>query len=304
MRLLLATDGSEYSEIAAKFLVRVNWSPLDSITAFHAIYAIPFPEDRKFHFDTLKAMKKDIAPKILDSAVAILKPVRAALSVEIGEFPPGECTPDQCIINAAASSQADMIAMGARGIKGIKSVFLGSVTRLVTVHSPVPVLVVKPTPKNESGRMKILLPVDGPVHSRATAEVLSSVPFPDDADVTVMHVIASGFSDIPERFALEIDDRIREIVAGTRARELAESERTVEAVRQSLSKRFRNISVLSKVGDPSSEILRTAESLGTDLIVVGCRGVQGTRGTMGSVSKNVLTHAKCSVLIGKTCGEK
>jgi nucleotide-binding universal stress UspA family protein len=302
MRILLATDGSEYSETAAKFLNRINWSPEDSIVVFHAIYALPFPEDMKFHFDTLKTVKKDIAPKILDSAVAILKPVQAVMSVMINEFSPGECTPDQCIINAAESSNVDLIAMGARGIQGMKSVFLGSVTRLVTVHSPLPVLVVKPAAKRPTGSMKILFAVDGSGHSRSVGEFLSSVPFPDDAEVTVLHVIASGFSDIPERFATEINDRIKETVAETRARELAESEGIVEQARQSLGKRFRNISVLSKVGDPSGEILRAAESLETDLIVAGCRGPWGMKGMMGSVSKNILTHATCSVMIGKTCG--
>ena len=302
MRLLLATDGSEYSETAAKFLTRFNWSPQDSITVFHAIYALPFPEDRKFHSDTLKSVKKDIAPKILDSAVAILKPVRAAISVEISEFSPGECTPDQCIMKAAESSNADLIAMGARGIKGIKSVFLGSVTRLVTVHSSLPVLVVKPTAKSVSNRTKVLFAVDGSSHSKAAGEFLLSVPLPDDVEVTILHIIASGFSDIPERLVLEINDRIKETVAGARARELTESERIVEEARQSLGKRYTNISVLSKVGDPSTEILRIAESLETDLIVAGCRGLRGAKGMMGSVSRNVLTHAACSVLIGKTCG--
>ena len=256
----------------------------------------------KFHFDTLKTVKKDIAPKILDSAVAILKPVQAVMSVMINEFSPGECTPDQCIINAAESSNVDLIAMGARGIQGMKSMFLGSVTRLVTVHSPLPVLVVKPAAKRSSGSMKMLFAVDGSDHSRSVGKFLSSVPFPDDAELTVLHVIASGFSDIPERFAAEINDRVKETVGETRARELAESERIVEEARQSLGKRFRNVSVLSRVGDPSGEILRTAESLETDLIVAGCRGSRKMKGMMGSVSKNVLTHATCSVLIGKTCG--
>jgi universal stress protein E len=302
MRVLLATDGSEYSETAAKFLTRINWSPQDSITVFHAIYALPFPEDGKFHFDTLKAVKKDIAPKILDSAVALLKPVRAGISVEINEFSPRECTPDQCIMNAAESSNADLIAMGARGIKGIASAFLGSVTRLVTVHSPLPVLVVKAAPRRSTGGMKILFAVDGSEHSRAAGEFLSSIPFPDDAEVTILHVIASGFSDIPERFALEINDRMKDVVAGARARELAQSERIVGEARQSLGKRFRSISVLSKVGDPSTEILRNAELLETDIIAAGCRGLQGLKGMMGSVTRNILIHATCSVLIGKTCG--
>ncbi len=302
MRILFATDGSEYSDNAAKLLTRINWSPQDAITVFHAIYALPFPEDRKFHFDTLQSVKKELAPRILNSAVAILKPVQAGISVEISECSPGEYTPDQCIMNAARSSKADLIAMGARGIKGIASVFLGSVTRLVTAHSSLPVLVVKNNEKGSPRPLKILFAADGSAYARAAGEFLSSIPFPDDTEVTILHVIASAFSDLPERLSLEINDRIRETVASARTRDFAESERILEEAKTSVGIKFGAISILSKVGDPSAEIVSAATFGEMDIIVVGCRGLRGMKGMMGSVSKNVLTHAPCSVLIGKTCG--
>ncbi len=46
-------------------------------------------------------------------------------------------------------------------------------------------------------------------------------------EVTVLHIVASDFSDISERFAPESNDRFKEAVAGVRALELAESERIV-----------------------------------------------------------------------------
>jgi nucleotide-binding universal stress UspA family protein len=302
MRILLATDGSEYSENAARFLTRINWSPQDAITVFHAIYALPFPEDRKFHFDTLQSIKKELAPRILDSAVAILKPVQAGISVEVSEFSPGEYTPDQCIMNAARSAKADLIAMGARGTKGFASAFLGSVTRVVTAHSSLPVLVVKRNVKQSPGPLKILFAADGSAYSRAAAEFLSSIPFPDDTKVMILNVIASGFSDLPERFSLEVNDQIKETVAHARAGEFAESEKILEESRVFLSKKFRTVSVLTRVGDPSAEIISAAASGEMDIIVAGCKGQRGMKGMMGSVSKNVLIHAPCSVLIGKTCG--
>ncbi len=303
MKILLATDGSEYSERAARFLTRMNWSPDDSITVFHAVYAVPFQYDEKFHSDTLKAIKKDLAPRILDSALAILKPVRAKLSVDIEEFSPDRCTPDQCIAQAAEASGSDLIVMGGRGVKGIASVFLGSVTRLVASNSTVPVLAVKPAGRMNSETMKVLLAIDGSASSRASGEFLASLPFPGRAEITLLNVVSSGFSDVPERFALEMNDRIKEVVAKTRERELAESEKIIELARAPLSRRFKNISALSKVGDPSAEILNTAEIMEADMIAVGCRGLRRMKGAMGSVSRNVLTHAKCSVLIGKTCGD-
>ena len=303
MKILFATDGSEYSERAAKFLTRMNWSPEDSITVFHAVYAVPFQHDEKFHYDTLKAIKKDIAPRILDSALAVLKPVRAKLSVEIEEFSPGKCTPDQCIVKAADSSDSDLIVMGARGVKGIASAFLGSVTRLAAINSPVPVLAVKPGALVNPETMKVLFAIDGSASSRASGEFLASLPFPDSSEITLLNVVSSSFSDVPERFTLEINDRIKEVVAKMRERELAESEKTIEQARAPLRKRFKNISALSKVGDPSAEILDMAKTMAADMITVGCRGLKGVKGVMGSVSRNVLTHSGCSVLIGKTCKE-
>ncbi len=303
MKILLATDGSEYSGKAAEFLTRINWSRDDSITVFHAIYAVPFRYDEKFYFNTLKAIKKEIAPRILDSALAILKPVRANISVEIDEFSPSRCTPDHCIVNAAESSGMDLIAMGARGIRGVASVFLGSVTRLVAINSSKPVLVVKPAAGIIPDKMKILFATDGSDHSRATGKFLSSIPFPENTEVTIVNIISSAFSDVPERFVMEINERIKEVVAGARTMEFTESENILEQARENLSKRFKNIHVLSKVGDPSEEVLRTGETIEADVIAVGCRGLRGIKGIMGSVSRNILTHSKSSVLIGKTCKE-
>lgn len=301
MRVLFATDGSAYSETAAHFLTRFNWTPQDTITVFHAVYAPPFPDDHAFHADLLASIKKELAPRILDTATAALKPLRAAVSVEIGDFAPGECTPDQCIVKAAESTKADLIVLGASGIKGLASVFLGSVTRLVTMHAATPVLVVKPAAKSPAGAMKILFAIDQSGHSRAACEFLTSLPFSEETQATILHVITSGFADIPERFSFEISDRIKDAAAAAGKRELLESERIVAEARAALGSRFHSIDALSKVGDPSTEIVNAAASQGADIVVAGCRGLRGIRGMLGSVSRNILTHAPCSVLIGKPC---
>ena len=52
------------------------------------------------------------------------------------------------------------------------------------------------------------------------------------------------------------------------------------------------------VGHPESEILRIAEEIGADLVVVGSRGLGPLgRVLMGSVSESVVRHAHCSVLV-------
>ena len=72
MKILLATDGSEYSEKAAKFLTRFNFSPKDEIHIMHAISWFPIISELETLYDIIKEIKEDVVPKILDSKVCIV----------------------------------------------------------------------------------------------------------------------------------------------------------------------------------------------------------------------------------------
>ncbi len=51
-------------------------------------------------------------------------------------------------------------------------------------------------------------------------------------------------------------------------------------------------------GEPAKEIIRLANELGADLIIVGSRGFGGLRGVLvGSVSRAVMTHSKIPVTV-------
>jgi nucleotide-binding universal stress UspA family protein len=312
VKILLATDGSESSEGAAKFLTSFNLSFEDEITIFHALYWVPsiYPShvwfsqkwydkeyDEVSYLDAIKQIKKEIAPRIIDSAFKILQPVKAKLSTAIIEG----CSPEECIIDAAVNSDMDMITMGARGIRGIESFLVGSVTRTVSIKSPKPALIVKLPVHKKTGRLKVLFATDGSDYSRATAEFLSKIPFYDDTEIRILNVTPQEIMEIPQTFAPVVIEQIVEIQEKIRETRAIESKRILENTKELLGKRFANIDVLSGGGDPSKEILKTAEMLKPNLIAVGCRGLRGIKGMMGSVSRNILTHAECSVLIGKTC---
>jgi len=53
-------------------------------------------------------------------------------------------------------------------------------------------------------------------------------------------------------------------------------------------------------GAPASVIVDVADELGADLIVVGSKGMQGTRRILGSVPNTVAHNAACHVLVAKT----
>ncbi len=294
MKLLLPTDGSDYSEGAARFLTQLSFTPDDEITVLHVISWVPFQDDVQSYHASLKRIKQDIAPKILDSTLGILKPLPSRMSVESIEG-----YPDKSIIEAAETSGADLIVMGARGLKGLKQLIVGSVTRSVAINSPKPVLAIKPPQFSPSAKLNIIFATDGSDHANAAGAFLKSLPFSRDSKINVLNVVWSAVADIPERLSLEIKDEIKEEVARARSMEFAESEKIIGPAVTDLKKRFSNVNGFTRAGDPSIEILSLAEELKADIIFVGCRGLKGVKGMLGSVSRNILSHSKCSVLIGK-----
>jgi nucleotide-binding universal stress UspA family protein len=295
MKILLATDGSEYAECAAKFLTHFNFSHDDEFTIVHVITDISFiKEDAALYYASLKKIKEDVAPEILDSTVSILQPLNVKISTAllVGYS-------DKAIIDAAADMNADLIVMGSRGLKGIKSLLIGSTARSVTINSAKPVLIVKPGQMEAAASLKVLYATDGSEYSVETGRLLSSMPFPDNTEVTVLSVIGSTHIDIPDRYRMAVDDRIKQAVAGIREREYDATDRIIEQAVSIINKRFKKVETMIKLGDPSVEILNAAEELKTNIIAAGSSGMRGIKGVLGSVSRTILGQAECPVLIGK-----
>ncbi len=61
-----------------------------------------------------------------------------------------------------------------------------------------------------------------------------------------------------------------------------------------------DVEVHTEAGSPAEVIVRVADKVGADLIVVGSKGMQGTRRILGSVPNSVAHKAGCHVLIAKT----
>ena len=69
---------------------------------------------------------------------------------------------------------------------------------------------------------------------------------------------------------------------------------------QALAERGISAELVERSGDPAIAILDEAEKEGSDLIVMGTRGVSAIqRWLLGSVSSKVLHHARCSVLVAR-----
>ena len=295
MKILLPTDGSEYSETAARFLKRLNLSPDDEITILHVMSRDPFQDGEDYYYARLKEIKQLLAPKILDSAINILKSVPAKITPALMSG-----YSDKCIVDAAVDSNTDIIVMGPKRLKGIKSRIVGSVTKSVSIISPKPVLVIKSPQGESSDTIKILFTTDGSDYARKAGETLTLMPFYDNTEITILHVITPAFYDVPDKFMAKMDESVLEDLRRYSSVELEASQKIVAQTAEYLGNRFSKIEKLTKIGDPSDEILQTANELRADIIVVGSKGMGGFRGVVGSVSRYILSVAECSVLIGKT----
>lgn len=295
MKILFATDGSEWSEKAARFLTRFAFSSNDEIIILHVVSEIPYDDD---HHARIRKYMRRVAPQILRSSEKILKP----LKVKIRGMEE-EGYPDISIVEIAIATGADLVVTGARGLTGVQLFFLGSVARSVAIQSPVPLLVVKQPPWQGNGNMKILFATDGSEASLKTAETLGSLPLPGETELELLTVSWFAFSDVPERFALEINDRIKDDIARAKALEYHDAEKILASTRSRLEGKFTAISELIRTGDPSTEILGESELYEADITVIGSRGLKGIKGMLGSVSRRVLGHSVNSVLIGKAEAE-
>jgi len=154
------------------------------------------------------------------------------------------------------------------------------------------------TRKSMRKAMKILLAVDGSEPSLAAVEEAARTPWPDGSIVRIVSI-----TDIPfptQQWAMPMPTSSYE------EWERIFEERSVENTAQAMA-RFGEIAgarteVTAKTlkGDPKIAILDEAERWGADLIVVGTHGYNALeRLWLGSVSRAVASHAKCSVEIAR-----
>ena len=286
MNILLMTDGSESSLGAARFLARFPFTSKDTITIIHAIAAVPF-DNRESYYARLREVREEIAPRILEITAAKLNGVKATITEEVIDG-----HPDDAILEWARRSDTDLVVLGGRGVQGITSLLIGSVTRSVSINSPKPVFIIKPPQWERSAPLKILYATDGSDAAAAAGNLLAAMPFPAGTGVSLLHVSLSAYMDIPERLTMEVDDQIKKIVAQTREAEYKVTEEVMKNARALLAGAYEKVVDVTRTGNPPEEILHTAKEIDADVIAVGSSGMRGVKGMLGSVSRNVLGHAE------------
>jgi nucleotide-binding universal stress UspA family protein len=105
--------------------------------------------------------------------------------------------------------------------------------------------------------------------------------------------------------AFQMPGAVADPVSGSLLGQFTTSEEQMSVAQKMLEEAARELSGLdfelhAKSGAPAAVIVRHAEEVGADLIVVGSKGMQGARRIIGSVPNTVAHSARCHVLIAKT----
>jgi len=147
-KILLATDGSEFSERAARSIAERPWPTgteieVMSVVELHlgttqALFEPPFVDNDQLEVQRAQGMKR--AEEAVASAVEILSKSFPKVSESISVLLGG---PRTVIIDEADKWGADLIVVGSHGHRGIERFLLGSVCEGVARHAHCSVEVIR-----------------------------------------------------------------------------------------------------------------------------------------------------------------
>jgi nucleotide-binding universal stress UspA family protein len=284
-KILLSTDGSEYSEGAIREAIKLAKKCSSRLSVISVIETNP-------EFETLAPQVVEKAERAAREHVEAVKArakkegVDCEIVIHEGE------DSYKYIVDEAVKSKSTMIVMGRRGRTGLKRLMMGSVTARVIGYAPCTVLVVPKAAQFEC--RNILIATDGSKYGDAAAAEAISMAKQCGSRLTVLSVVPSESISPMDIVASQMQ---RELIA---EQELQAAERNVKKVKDAAEKEGVKADGLVLGGKPSEAIIETAREKNADLIVLGSHGRTGVEKLlMGSVAERVIVLSSSAVLVVK-----
>jgi len=284
-RILLSTDGSEYSEGAIREAIRLSKKCSSRLSIISVIETNP----------ELEAIAPQVTEKAERAVKAHLDTVQARAKQEGVEsevvIHEGEDS-YKYIVDEAARRKSTMVVMGRRGRTGLKRLMMGSVTARVIGHAPCNVLVV---PKAAHFECKnILVATDGSRFGDAAAREAIGMAKQCKSRLTILSVAPSESVSPMDIVHSQMQ---RDLIA---AQELTMAEANVKKAKAAAAKDGVDAEGMIYGGKPPEAIIQAAKDISADLIVLGSHGKTGVEKLlMGSVAERVIVLASCGVLVVK-----
>jgi nucleotide-binding universal stress UspA family protein len=285
MRVLIASDLSEASDEAVKQgVVLAAGSPvaLCHVMAEPGMHAL-FPQDYEEDLRRRTAMQPRVADALRDQLARLLPEanVTPEVFIEIG-------SESDALLRRAEAWEAELIAVGTHGKKGLRRLLLGSLADQIVRSAQCQVLVARPSREGAVLAATDLTDPGLPAIEAAAAEaerrgrklvVMHAMEFLTEADASLGLIGA-----LP---VLETED--------TRSVKRALASQIIESALQRLDAKGE---IVIADDDAPGETLRLAETLPAELIVVGTHSRSGlARVVVGSRATRIIENAPCSVLV-------
>ena len=295
MRILLAVDGSRPAERASELVAALPWREGGRVRIVNVApnrggllgvsWMAPVPLDAdRIEADVLRSHRE-----ALEAAEREIRSARDDLVIETALVRGRTAS---SIVREARDMPADLVVLGHRGHGPWESMLLGSVSAEVVDHAPCPVLVAR-----DERLGPVILGDDGSPSARAAEAAMTRWPMFAGVPVTVVSVVEVGY---PYASAFAPLTYMDTMTGYTEA--LAEHRRVAQEACEVTAHRLRDAGFEAtaevREGDAAHELVTCAHERDAGIIVVGTRGMSGLRRlVLGSVARNVLLHAECSVLI-------
>ncbi len=147
-RVLVPLDGSRYSDETVRFLLRMPLPPRAEVlvmvvlqsfaAAFVKAYTLDLERDREIVAE-LQEAEEEAARRVLTEAEGQLRKGRYRVSTIVAR---GD--PSREILREAAQRDIDLIALGAKGLTGVRGFLLGGVAQRIARYAKSSVLIVRP----------------------------------------------------------------------------------------------------------------------------------------------------------------
>ena len=187
----------------------------------------------------------------------------------------------------AVAADADLLAVGARGLNRFREAALGSVSQRCVSHATIPVAIVR-LPAQSGSRRRVVVGIDGSEPSRraliwAVVEGRRRRAIVEAVHAWHMPVAGSLYVPVEDPAAVRARQAAADLIANMVAS--VDTEGLPEPVVQTAAN-----------GSGGWALVDAAA--GADLVVVGSRGLGGFKGLLlGSVSYQVTHHAPCPVVV-------
>lgn len=303
MKILFATDGSDTARDALDFLLAFPF-PEDS-----SVLVVTVVDTDSFDVRAAERLSGEDSRSLAEARAAVEEDARDLLAREAARLRDAGWAgstrvlwghPSEEIVRTATEVGSELIVVGSHGLTGIRRYILGSVSTRLAHYAPCSVLIVR-EPVAETGnaptgdatapqRLRVLLAYDDSPSAKRAAGFCADLPLGEGVELTLLTVlplVTLYRQDVRQRMSRLWQEKKRI------------AEEALERVAREVGWATPHVATeLRESPDVSGAIMEAAETLGSDLIVLGHKGRHHIeRFLLGSVTDRVTGHAPCSVLV-------